>query len=127
MTVKRTVQVSIQQHSQSMAARTLEKLLFKLSLCDLNLDRLVHLLHVAALVVGIVLDGGREKRVDEGRLSEARLASNLSLSVRLLAPTCMPVLRTMMVKFAPRFATILCLSQVRLAGALAVWREHTAG
>jgi hypothetical protein len=32
---------------------------------------------VAALVVGIVLDGGREKGVDERGLSKARLASNL--------------------------------------------------
>jgi hypothetical protein len=32
---------------------------------------------VSALVVGIVLYGSREKGVDEGRLSETRLASNL--------------------------------------------------
>lgn len=32
---------------------------------------------MAALVVGIVFDGGRKEGVDEGRLSEARLASNL--------------------------------------------------
>jgi hypothetical protein len=33
---------------------------------------------VSSLVVGIVLDGGGEEGVDEGSLSEARLASNLS-------------------------------------------------
>jgi hypothetical protein len=56
---------------------TLEELLLQLGLGDFNLDRLVHLLVVSSLVVGIVLDGGREERVDEGRLSEARFASNL--------------------------------------------------
>jgi hypothetical protein len=54
----------------------LEELLLKLGLGNLNLDGLVDLLLVAALVVGIVLDGGGEKGVDEGGLSEARLASN---------------------------------------------------
>jgi hypothetical protein len=57
--------------------RTLEELLLELSFGDLNLDRLVHLLVVSSLVVGIVFDGGGEERVDEGRLSETRLASNL--------------------------------------------------
>jgi hypothetical protein len=56
---------------------TLEELLLELGLGDLNLDRLVHLLVVSSLVVGIVLDGGGEQRVDEGRLSETRLAGNL--------------------------------------------------
>jgi hypothetical protein len=55
----------------------LEELLLKLGLCDLNLDRLVHLLVVASLVVGVVLDGGGEEGVDEGRLAEARLAGDL--------------------------------------------------
>jgi len=63
------------------SAHTLEELLLQLGLGDLNLDRLVDLLLVAALVVGIVLDGGGEERVDEGCLSESRLASNLE-SVR---------------------------------------------
>jgi hypothetical protein len=58
-------------------ACTLEELLLELGLGDLNLDRLVHLLVVSSLVVGIVLDGGGEERVDEGCLSETRLASNL--------------------------------------------------
>lgn len=72
----------------NLAVCTLEELFLELCLCDLNLDRLVHLLHVAALVVGIVLDGGGEERVDEGRLSEARLAGNLGLSARLPPPGC---------------------------------------
>ena len=56
--------------------RTLEELLLELSLCDFDLDGLVDLLLVAPLVVGIVLDGRGEQRVDEGGLSEAGLASN---------------------------------------------------
>lgn len=56
---------------------TLEKLLLELGLGDLDLDGLVDLLLVSALVVGIVLDGGGEKGVDEGRLSQAGLASDL--------------------------------------------------
>lgn len=59
--------------------RTLEELLLELGLCDLNLDCLVHLLVVSSLVVGVVLDGGGEERVDEGRLAEARLAGDLFL------------------------------------------------
>lgn len=59
------------------ALPTLEELLLELSLGDLNLDSLVHLLVVSSLVVGIVLDGGGEEGVDEGSLSETRLASNL--------------------------------------------------
>jgi hypothetical protein len=54
----------------------LEELLLELSLGDLDFDGLVNLLLMTALVVGIVLDGGREKGVDEGRLSKAGLASN---------------------------------------------------
>lgn len=57
--------------------RTFEELLLELSLGDLNLNRLVHLLMVSSLVVGIVLDGGGEEGIDEGSLSETRLASNL--------------------------------------------------
>jgi hypothetical protein len=34
-----------------------------------------------ALVVGIVLDGCGEERVDEGRLAKSRLASNLDKTV----------------------------------------------
>lgn len=57
---------------------TLEELLLQLGLGDLNLDRLVDLLLVSSLVVGIVLDGGGEKRVDEGGLSQPGFTSNLS-------------------------------------------------
>ena len=59
------------------ALPTLEELLLELSLGDLNLDSLVHLLVVSSLVVGIVLDGGREEGVDECCLSKTGLASNL--------------------------------------------------
>jgi hypothetical protein len=57
-------------------ALTLEELLLKLGLGDLDLDGLVDLLRVTAAVVGVVLDGGGEEGVDEGGLAEARLASN---------------------------------------------------
>ena len=57
---------------------TLEELLLQLGLCDLNLHSLVDLLLVATLVVGIILNCRREQCVDEGRLAEAGLASNLS-------------------------------------------------
>ena len=78
MTVRRTVAVSQGLvFGRDLARRTLEELLLELSLGDLNLDRLVHLLVVSSLVVGIVLDGGGEKGVDEGCLSKTRLASNL--------------------------------------------------
>jgi hypothetical protein len=60
-------------------SNTLEELLLELSLGDLNLDGLVDLLLVAAFVVGIVLDGGREKSVDECSLAQTRLASNLDM------------------------------------------------
>ena len=50
---------------------TLEELLLQLALGDLDLDRLVHLLHVSALVVGIILNRSREEGVDKGGLSEA--------------------------------------------------------
>lgn len=56
---------------------TFEKLLFELRLGDLNLNGLVDLLSVSALVVGIVLDGSREKCVDECSLSQSRFSSNL--------------------------------------------------
>lgn len=57
----------------------LEELLLELSLCDFDFDSLVHLLVVSSLVVGVILDGGGEEGVDEGGLSEARLAGNLVL------------------------------------------------
>jgi hypothetical protein len=49
---------------------TLEELLLELSLCDFDLNSLIHLLCVSAFVIGIVLDGSREKSIDEGRLSK---------------------------------------------------------
>jgi hypothetical protein len=87
---------------------TLEELLLKLSLCDLNLDSLVDLLVVAALVVGVVLDGGGEEGVDECSLSETRLASDL-LELATEEMFRLTMAHTIIVKAAPRFATILCL------------------
>lgn len=58
---------------------TLEELLLELGLGDLDLDSLVDLLLVSPLVVGIVLDSGGEQGVDEGRLAQTGLASNLLL------------------------------------------------
>jgi hypothetical protein len=60
---------------------TFEELLLKLSLGDLNLNSAVDLLLVAALVVGVILNSGREEGVDEGSLSQSRLSSNLSIAV----------------------------------------------
>lgn len=57
---------------------TLEELFLQLSLGDLDLHGLVDLLLVPALVVGIVLDGGGEKGVDEGGLAQAGFTSNLA-------------------------------------------------
>lgn len=54
----------------------LEELLLELGLGDLNLDGLVDLLLVSALVIGVVLDGRGEEGVDKGGLAQARLASN---------------------------------------------------
>lgn len=56
---------------------TFEELLLQLSLGDLNLDSPVNLLLVTALVVGVILDRGREQGVDEGSLSTSRLSGNL--------------------------------------------------
>lgn len=54
----------------------LEELLLKLGLGDLDLNSFVNLLGVASAVVGVVLDRRAEECVDEGGLSQARLASN---------------------------------------------------
>jgi len=62
---------------QHMGSITLEKLLFQLSLGDLDLYSLIHLLGMSTLVIRVVLDSCGEESVDECRLSEARLTSNL--------------------------------------------------
>ena len=71
---------------------------------------------MSALVVGIVLDSGREEGVDESRLSQPGFASNLGhvsiCPLQINPPTNMP---TMIVKAAPLFATILCLWLGRFA------------
>lgn len=56
---------------------TLEELLFQLGLRDLDLHSLIDLLLVPALVVGIVLDRRGEQGVDESRLAQPGLASDL--------------------------------------------------
>lgn len=57
---------------------TLEELLFQLGLGDFDFYSLINLLLVALLMIGVVLDGGREERVDERCLSQARFTSNLN-------------------------------------------------
>ena len=59
---------------------TLEELFLEFGLGDLDLDGFVNLLLVSTLVVGIVLDGGGEKRVDEGSLAQTGFTSNLMMS-----------------------------------------------
>jgi hypothetical protein len=76
MTVKRTT-LSVSFISKD--NHTLEELFLQLGLCDFDFDGLVNLLVMAALVVGVVLDGGGEEGVDKGGLSKARLASNLMI------------------------------------------------
>lgn len=94
---------------------TLEELLLQLGLGNLNLNGLVNLLLVPALVVGVVLDGGGKERVDKGRLAQARLASNLERRSACTSTRHAVKQPTMMVKPAPRFATILCRWLGRLA------------
>jgi hypothetical protein len=65
---------------------------------------------VTALVVGVVLDRSGKKGVDEGSLSKSRLASDLGLSVLSMTGVGAQSF-TIMVKAAPRLATILCLRQ----------------
>ena len=77
MTVKRTVVISQWFILHGISECTLEELLLKLGLGNLNLHGLVHLLVVSSLVIGIVFDGRGKESVDEGCLSETGLASNL--------------------------------------------------
>ena len=56
---------------------TFEELFFELRLGNFDLHSLVYLLSVPAPVVGVVLDCRGEKGIDEGGLSQARLASDL--------------------------------------------------
>lgn len=50
---------------------TFEELFLELGLGDLDLDGAVNLLLVAALVVGVVFNGGGKQSVDEGSLSQS--------------------------------------------------------
>lgn len=91
---------------------TFEEFLLKLGLGDLNLDGTVDLLLVAALVIGVILNSGREEGVDEGSLSQSRLSGNLSMELVSRQWTLLlncKLRHTMIVNAAPRFATILCL------------------
>lgn len=95
MTVRRTTPDRISLEISPIFAKfphyyyyTFEELLLQLSLGDLDLDGLINLLGVALLVVGIVLDGGREQSVDECGLSQSRLSSNLWMSVASLCACC---------------------------------------
>ena len=81
MTVRRTEHVS-DSVAQAACTRTFEELLLELGFCDLYFNSLVDLLCVSLLVIGVVLDRRREECVDEGCLSQARLASDLKLSAR---------------------------------------------
>lgn len=58
-------------------SRTFEELLLQFCFCNLNLNRLVDLLVVAALVVSVIFDGGGKKRVDECRLAEPGFTGDL--------------------------------------------------
>lgn len=91
--------------------RTFEELLFKFCFGDFNLHGLIYLLSVTSPVVCIVLYGCGEQRVDESSFPQARLASDLGFISRIHIHL-EEELPTMIVKAAPRFATILCLEQV---------------
>lgn len=54
--------------------RTFEEFLLQFCLGNLNLDGFVNLLGMAASMVRIVFDGGREERIDERRFSQTRFA-----------------------------------------------------
>lgn len=117
---KKPLAITVELNASS-CIRTLEEFLLQLSLGNFNLDSLVDLLLVSAFVVGIVLDGGRKESVDKGGLSKARLSSNLrvralaiprleSLTQRQQSFSMMQTCQThtIIVKLAPRLATILC-------------------
>ena len=87
---------------------TLEELLLKLSLCDLDLNSLVNLLCVSFLVIGVVFDCCWEECVNEGSLSQPGLASNLIyVNIYPTIERAGSQMLTMIVKAAPLFATIL--------------------
>ena len=85
MTVKRTAKYEYGYCAFRFPDRTLEELLLQFSLCDLNLNGLVNLLSMASAVVGVVLDRGGEKSVDESGLSEAGFTSNLLYHISALS------------------------------------------
>jgi hypothetical protein len=74
ITVNRT---KSQYHQAPGGWPTFKELFLELCLCDFNLDRLVNLLVMAALVIGVVFDGRGEEGVNESGLAESRLAGHL--------------------------------------------------
>ena len=73
MTVRRTrIGIAISGFVATISKpHTFEELLFQLSLGDFDLDGLVHLLRMTSLVVGVILDCGREEGVDECSLAQS--------------------------------------------------------
>lgn len=69
MTVKRTRNCQYMSVHCPSIAHAFKELLLELSLCNLDFHGLINLLRMAALVIGVVLDSGREESVDEGCLS----------------------------------------------------------
>lgn len=64
---------------------------------------------MSSAMIGVVLDGRGKEGVDEGRLSEARLSCHLTSLSDTIGLDALGCPRTMIVKAAPRLATILCL------------------
>lgn len=93
---------------QTQAGLTLEELLLQFCFCDFNFNCLVNLLVMSALMIGVVLNGSREKGIDECGFSEPRFSCDL-ITVSFLQILSIDAFPTIIVKAAPRFATILCL------------------
>lgn len=88
---------------------TFEELLFELSFRDLYFDCFVDLLSMAPSVVCVILDRCREQGVNKSGLSKTRLSCNLTVGEFCSHLGRILSILTMIVKAAPRFATILCL------------------
>lgn len=56
---------------------TFEEFLLEFRFSDLNLNSLVDLLCMTTSMIGVILDGGREQRIDEGSFSKPRLSGDL--------------------------------------------------
>lgn len=62
---------------------------------------------MSPLVIRVVLDRGREKRVDEGSLAKSRLSRNLTFDQHSASSSSVRDWLTIIVNAAPRLATIL--------------------